>query len=144
MSTFARPYFFEEHFPASYHLCFNPSVQRYPGELHMSPEAVEKKTQISKDNFEVYLNVKDFEPDEIVVKTVNETVIVEGKQKKRDKNSIPRHFIRYFRLPEFYDSEDVQSIISEDGILEIKAFPASQKNTKHLHTLADIVAEQNE
>lgn len=132
MSAFVKPYFFEEYFPASYRLCFAPPVQRYPGELHMTPEEIEKKTEISKDHFEVYINVKEFLPNEITVKTVNETVIVEGKQEKRDKNSIPRHFIRYFRLPEFYDSEDVHSIISDDGILEITAKPAAKNKFQHL------------
>lgn len=61
------------------------------------------------------------------MRTINETIIVEGKQEKRPGNAIPRHFVRHFRLPEFYDSEDVHSSITDDGILEISAMPAHKK-----------------
>lgn len=82
---------------------------------------------MDKDGFIVYIDVKDFQPHEISVKTINETIIVEGKQDKRPGGAIPRHFVRHFRLPENFDSEDVFSFISDDGILEVKALPASQK-----------------
>lgn len=129
-SSYHRPYFFEEHFPASYRLCFAPPVQRYPGELNYKPEELERRSSITKDHFQVYVDVKEFQPHEISVKTVNETIIVEGKQDKRPGNALPRHFIRYFRLPEYYDSEDVHSSISEDGILEITALPAATKKLR--------------
>lgn len=75
----------------------------------------------------LFYKVKDFQPNEITVKTINETIIVEGKQEKRPGNTVPRHFIRHFRLPEYYDSEDVFSTISDDGILDIRALPAQEK-----------------
>lgn len=78
----------------------------------------------------MYIDVKDFQPHEISVKTVNETIIIEGRQDKRPGGAIPRHFVRHFRLPEFYDSEDVFSFISDDGILEVKALPASMKRCR--------------
>ena len=130
-----QPYFFEKYFPASYHLTFNPPVHRHPGSFGISPEEADRRSQISKDKFEVFVNVKDFKADEITVKTVNDMVIVEGKQVKRSPNEIPRHFEKHFRLPPFFDSEDVFSIISDDGILEIKAEPASKKKMKHLDEL---------
>lgn len=83
----------------------------------------------------MFVDVKEYKADEITVKTVNEMVVVEGKQEKRGPNTIPRHFIRHFRLPEFFDSEDVFSTISDDGILEIKALPASRKKMRHLDEL---------
>lgn len=103
---------------------------------------MERKSEISKDHFEVYIDVKNFEPDEITVRTVNETVIVEGRQKKRDKNAIPRHFVRHFRLPHHFDSEDVHSYISEDGILEVKALPASEKKKARSTKTVDNGPEQ--
>lgn len=144
MSTYAEPYFFERYFPSSYRLCFAPPVGRDHHVLHMTPEEMEKRSHIDKDHFEVYVNVKDFEPNEISVKTVNEMVIVEGKQEKRGKNEIPRHFVRHFRLPEFYDSEDVYSLISDDGVLEIKAHPASQKKFRHLKETEGAKVEKKE
>lgn len=83
----------------------------------------------------MFVDVKEYKADEITVKTINEMVVVEGKQEKRGSNTIPRHFIRHFRLPEFFDSEDVFSTISDDGILEIKALPASRKKMRHLDEL---------
>lgn len=100
----------------------------------MTTDEMDKATQ-TKDKFEVFVNVKEFRPDEITVKTIDEMVIVEGKQEKRGGNVIPRHFIKRFKLPEYFDSEDVESIISDDGILEVKAFPASQKKFRHLEEL---------
>lgn len=125
-----RPYFFEEHFPASYHLTFAPPVQRYPGKFNILREELGQE-HIDANGFEVFLDVKDFQPHEIHVRTIDEVIIVEGKQDKRPGNAMPRHFVRHFHLPEHYDSEDVFSLISDDGILEIKALPASMKRTKN-------------
>lgn len=127
-----QPYFFEKYFPASYHIAFQPPLHRHPGSFGVKPEDVDRRSSISKDTFEVFVNVKDFKAEEITVKTVNDMVIVAGKQGKRDNNAIPRHFEKHFRLPPFFDSEDVYSIISDDGILEIKAEPTSRKKMKHL------------
>lgn len=124
-----RPYFFEEHFPASYHLTFAPPVQRYPGKFDHIRELGQE--HIDANGFEVFLDVKDFQPHEIHVRTIDEVIVVEGKQEKRIGNAMPRHFVRHFHLPENYDSEDVFSLISDDGILEIKALPASLKRTKN-------------
>lgn len=127
--TTQRPYFFEEYFPSSYGLYFAPPVQRYPGRFNLPKEEFNKE-HIDEKGFEVFVDVKDFQPHEITVRTVNEMIIVEGRQEKRPGNTLPRHFVRHFHLPEFYDSEDVFSLISDDGILEIKALPSSKKRTQ--------------
>lgn len=127
-----QPYFFEKYFPASYHIAFQPPVHRYRGSYNYSKEEMERKSSITTDEFHVFVDVKDYRPDEITVKTINEMVIVEGKQQKRSPNEIPRHFERHFQLPAFFDSEDVFSTISDDGILEVKALPASKKKMRHL------------
>lgn len=125
-----EPYFFEKYFPASYHITFQPPVHRHPGAYNYSQEELERKSHITNDEFQVFVDVKDYKADEITVKTINEMVIVEGKQEKRGPNTIPRHFIRHFKLPEFFDSEDVFSTISDDGVLEIKALPAARKKIR--------------
>lgn len=83
------------------------------------------------------------------MKTVDDMVVVQGKQIKRkysiskddiykrthslqinhSPDEIPRHFEMHFRLPPMFDSEDVYSEISEDGILEIIA---EKKKMLHL------------
>lgn len=124
-----EPYFFEKYFPASYSVSYRPPLRRHRGSFGLSHD------EISRDKFEVFVSVNDFKPEEITVKTVNDMVIVEGKQLKRTPNSVPRHFEKHFRLPPFFDSEDVYSLISDDGILEIKAEPATKKKMRHLDEL---------
>lgn len=106
----AEPYFFEKYFPASYHLTFTPPVHRYPGSFNLPRDQLERRSSITSDKFEVFVDVKEFKPEEITVKTINGTVIVEGKQAKRSPNEVPRHFERHFQLPPFFDSEDVYSV----------------------------------
>lgn len=133
MST-TEPYFFEKYFPASYHLTFHPPISHHPGSYNFTREEIEKKSHVTSKEFQVFVDVKEFKPEEISVKTVNETIIVEGKQEKRP-GIVPRHFVRHFRLPDFFDSEDVYSSISDDGILEVKALPSSSKKFRHLDEL---------
>lgn len=56
----SEPYFFEKYFPASYHLAFTPPVHRHPGSFGISREELDRRSQISKDKFEVFIDVKDF------------------------------------------------------------------------------------
>lgn len=101
---------------------------------------MERKSHANKDEFLVYLDVNGFENHEINVRSINEMVYVEGRQGKRAGNAVPRQFTRQFRLPDFFDSEDVRATISEDGILRIKALPSS---TKKFHHLEEIKAADN-
>lgn len=72
---------------------------------------------------QVILDVQQFAPSEIVVKTVNNNVIVEGKhEEKQDEHGyISRHFVRKYLLPSDADALDVQSSLSSDGVLTITA-----------------------
>lgn len=130
-----EPYFFEKYFPTSYHLTYNTPIKHYPGSFNLSKDELERKSHANKDEFLVYLDVSGFTQNEINVRTLNETVYVEGRQGKRLGNTIPRHFAREFRLPDFFDSEDVRATISEDNILQIKALPSLQKKFRHLEEL---------
>ncbi|XP_031625454.1 alpha-crystallin A chain-like [Contarinia nasturtii] len=134
MSKTNEPYFFEKYFPSSYHLTFHAPIQRYPGPLGYNREELEQKSKISKDEFRVFLDVKDFTPEDLSVKTIDETVIIEGRQKKA-YGRLPSTFHRQFRLPEFFDSEDVIARMSDDHILEIRAKPSTQKKFRHLEEL---------
>ncbi|ENN73832.1 hypothetical protein D910_09526 [Dendroctonus ponderosae] len=78
----------------------------------------------SKDTFNASIDVLQFSPEEIMVKvTVDKMIIVEGKQEdKQDENGlISRHFVRKYFLPEQFDAEQIQSTLSDDGILNITA-----------------------
>lgn len=136
IQSYGEPYFFEKYFSASYHITFQPSVHRHPGAYNYSKEEMDRKSNITTDEFHVFLDVKEYRPDEITVKTINEMVIVEGKQQKRSSNEIPRHFVRHFELPEFFDSEDVFSTISDDGILEVQQKEKNMRNFTYRNSKA--------
>lgn len=89
-------------------------------------EDMEKKRHIGKDGFEVCLDVQHFAPNEISVKTVDKSIIVEGKheEKKDDHGYVSRQFTRRYELPEGFKTEDVVSTLSSDGVLTLKAPPA--------------------
>ncbi|XP_060534605.1 protein lethal(2)essential for life-like [Cylas formicarius] len=77
-----------------------------------------------KQKFQVRLDVENFKPDEIKVKTVNDNVIeIEAKheEKKDDHGFISRHFVRRFVLPKGHNLKEVVSSLSEDGILTVTA-----------------------
>ncbi|XP_026462342.1 protein lethal(2)essential for life-like isoform X1 [Ctenocephalides felis] len=73
--------------------------------------------------FEVILDVQQFSPKEITVKTQDNFVIVEGKhEEKQDEHGfISRHFVRRYMLPAEHNPNDVVSSLSSDGVLTITA-----------------------
>ncbi|XP_026462343.1 protein lethal(2)essential for life-like isoform X2 [Ctenocephalides felis] len=76
-----------------------------------------------KDKFQVILDVQQFSPKEITVKTQDNFVIVEGKhEEKQDEHGfISRHFVRRYMLPAEHNPNDVVSSLSSDGVLTITA-----------------------
>lgn len=100
-------------------------------------DGIEKQAQIGKDGFQVCLDVQHFQPNEISVKTENNSVVVQAKhEEKRDGHGfISREFTRRYDLPKGFKVEDVTSNLSSDGILSIKAphaTPAVEGNVHHL------------
>ncbi|XP_055533244.1 protein lethal(2)essential for life-like [Wyeomyia smithii] len=83
------------------------------------------------EKFQINLDVQQFSPNEITVKTTDNNLIVEGKhEEKQDEHSfVSRHFVRRYVLPAGHDVKDVISCLSSDGILTItapkKALPPS-------------------
>ncbi|KAK6643580.1 Protein lethal(2)essential for life [Polyplax serrata] len=76
-----------------------------------------------KDKFQVILDVQQFAPSEIVVKTQDNIVVVEGKhEEKQDEHGfISRHFVRKYVLPSDIEPLDIMSSLSSDGVLTISA-----------------------
>ncbi|XP_034944732.1 protein lethal(2)essential for life-like [Chelonus insularis] len=79
--------------------------------------------QCDQNKFEVILDVQQFSPDEIIVKTVDNNIIVEAKHEERkdEHGFITRHFIRRYILPSSHDPLQVTSSLSSDGVLTITA-----------------------
>uniref|UniRef100_A0A1L8DU74 Putative alpha crystallin n=1 Tax=Nyssomyia neivai TaxID=330878 RepID=A0A1L8DU74_9DIPT len=90
------------------------------------------KTCVKKNpengGFEMSLDVKQFKPEEISVKTVNNHIIVEAKHEEReDENSfVSRHFVRRYALPKDCNVQNVASSLSADGLLTVTAPPATK------------------
>ncbi|XP_018323096.1 alpha-crystallin B chain-like [Agrilus planipennis] len=87
---------------------------------------VEEPEQIvhDKDKFQVKLDVQNFAPEEIKVKSINgRSIVIEGKHEEEQagKGFISRHFVRKFVLPEGHDVKDVTTKLSSDGVLTIVA-----------------------
>lgn len=76
-----------------------------------------------KEKFQVLLNVKQFKPEEISVKTVDNCIVIRGKhEEKQDEHGfISREFTRRYMLPQGVEPETVTSSLSPDGILTISA-----------------------
>lgn len=72
---------------------------------------------------QVILDVQQFAPSEIVVKTQDNIVVVEGKhEEKQDEHGfISRHFVRKYVLPSDIEPLDIMSSLSSDGVLTISA-----------------------
>ena len=100
--------------------------QRYNlGICKRNPAASKEVSTIGKDGFQVCMDVEQFAPNEITVKTVDNTIVVEAKHEERqdEHGYVSRQFSRRYVLPEDFDAKDVISTLSSDGILTLKAPP---------------------
>ncbi|XP_053688954.1 protein lethal(2)essential for life-like [Sabethes cyaneus] len=78
---------------------------------------------VGRDKFQINVDVQQFSPNEISVKAVGNSILVEGKhEEKQDEHGyISRHFVRRYLLPDGHDPESIVSTLSSDGILTITA-----------------------
>lgn len=74
-------------------------------------------------NFEASVDVDQFAPHEISVKTTGNTITVEAKhEENKDGHSyISKNMVRKFVLPETHDVNQAISNLSSDGVLTITA-----------------------
>nr|CAD7199475.1 unnamed protein product [Timema douglasi] len=99
----------------------------------------------------VNLDVQQFKPEEIKVKTVDNYIVVEGKHEERkdEHGFISREFQRRYLLPEGVDPQAVTSTLSSDGILSIaapKVVPAvgNERAVPITHTNAPAIKQQDQ
>jgi len=76
---------------------------------------------VGKEGYQVSLDVSVYKPNELTVKTVNNSVIIEGKSEQHDDKQgfSSSHFMRRFVIPEGYDITKITSNLSSDGVLSI-------------------------
>lgn len=84
-----------------------------------------KNLHIGRDGFLACVDVHHFQPSEISVKTVDNTVVVECQHEERDygNGTTQRHFVRKYILPDDFDMSAVHSALTSDGVLTLKAPP---------------------
>ncbi|XP_076832158.1 heat shock protein beta-6 [Brachyhypopomus gauderio] len=84
--------------------------------------------------FTLHLDVKHFNPEELVVKVKGEYVVVEGKHEQRKDGSglVTRQFNRRYRIPEGVDTMAIESAVSPEGMLVISAPMLQHKRSSPL------------
>jgi len=119
----------------------SPSVLRSGYVRPWRSSTLERQTSgstlnVDEDKFQVILDVQQFAPSEITVKTTDKNIIVEGKhEEKADEHGyISRQFTRRYQLPPGSNANDVQSTLSSDGVLTITAprKPPAPVNTERV------------
>uniref|UniRef100_A0A1A9W4D2 SHSP domain-containing protein n=1 Tax=Glossina brevipalpis TaxID=37001 RepID=A0A1A9W4D2_9MUSC len=83
-----------------------------------------ESVHINENGFRVDIDVSNYSPSEIEVKTDDNYIVVDGKHTKRTTGGhymVERHFTRKYLLPRGFNPDDVISDLSTDGILTIKA-----------------------
>lgn len=97
--------------------------------------SVSPPPSVNKDDFQVVLDVQQFEPHEIEVKIVDDCLVVTAKHEdKRDEHGwVSRQFVRRCKLPEDSNIEQLTSRLSSDGLLTIiapKKRPLKEEETE--------------
>nr|AYA93247.1 heat shock protein 20-1 [Eogystia hippophaecolus] len=84
----------------------------------------DSEVKVDGKKVEVHLDVQNFTPDQIQVKTVGNEITVEGKKElKREDGWTRSHFERRFLLPEGFPPERVECHLDK-GKLKLVAFRA--------------------
>lgn len=81
------------------------------------------KVEEAQDKYRVIVDVQQFAPEEITVRTDDKCITIEGKhEEKKDQHGyISRHFVRRYQLPQGYDIDHIKPSLSSDGILTVTA-----------------------
>merc|ERR1712168_1522383 len=90
------------------------------------------RVQYDDDSYKILVNVENYKPEELVIKTVDNTVHVEAKHEEKTSDGrsySTRSFNQSFTLPRGVNPESVTSALSKDGVLTIAApLPKAIKN----------------
>merc|ERR1712051_550331 len=82
------------------------------------------RTFIDGDLYKIEIDVQNFKPEDLVIKTVGQTVQVEAKHEEKTSDGASfssRNFSQSFTLPREVNPESVASSLSKDGKLTIEA-----------------------
>lgn len=82
------------------------------------------RVQYDDDSYKIMVNVEKYKPEELVIKTVDNTVIVEAKHEEKTsegRSYSTQSFNQSFTLPRGINPESVTSALSKEGVLTISA-----------------------
>jgi len=82
------------------------------------------RVQYDDDSYKIMVNVEKYKPEELVIKTVDNTVIVEAKHEEKTsegRSYSTQSFNQSFTLPRGVNPESVTSALSKEGVLTISA-----------------------
>jgi len=82
------------------------------------------RVQYDDDTYKIVVNVENFKPEELVIKTVDNTVIVEAKHEEKTtegRSYSTQSLNQSYTLPRGINPESVTSALSKEGILTISA-----------------------
>jgi len=82
------------------------------------------RVEYDDNTYKILVNVDKYSPEELVIKTIDNTVVVEAKHKEKTSDGrsySTQSFSQSFTLPRGVDPESVKSSLSGQGILTIAA-----------------------
>ncbi|KRG07458.1 hypothetical protein AWZ03_011607 [Drosophila navojoa] len=95
-----------------------PKPQNYVSDISSPLIQDEGDNKVLKLRFDV----SQYAPEEIVVKTVDQKLLVHAKhEEKSDTKSVYREYNREFLLPKGVNPESIRSSLSKDGVLTVDA-----------------------
>lgn len=110
--------------------CHPRVMTKHPDEMHSETG----EPRITKDGYQVSLDVHQFDPNEITVKIEGDSIVVKAAHGATpdEHGYVSRQFIRQFNLPMGFGSDRVVAELSSDGILTIKIAPEHKASNRIL------------
>lgn len=100
---------------------------------------------LTPDKFQINLDVANFKPEELAVKTTGNFITMEGKhEEKTDHSQVSRSFSRRWAIPEGVKVEELNCHLnSRDGILQLEAprIPPRYKRLDHTYMIPIMVGK---
>lgn len=80
--------------------------------------------------FSALIDIESFEPEEVSVKTIGQTILVECEHTKDTGEFAEKRFVRKFNFPKDYDMSTVKSTLS-NGVLLLEAPKPNIEHGEH-------------
>ncbi|XP_071439521.1 heat shock protein 23-like [Hetaerina americana] len=109
----------------------------FPTNNYNRPSPETSCVEMGKDGFKMMMDVQHFRPDEITVKQVENSIVVEGKHEETadEHGFVSRHFVRRYELPTGVDAKALTSTLSSDGVLTVTAPKIDYSSNENVRTI---------